>query len=69
VVSEEVLVNVNSTARTHRGFDSNQLFVGIGHKVTAKSGVEIGYLNVYSPGASRRTRHSHVMSVTLVVSL
>jgi hypothetical protein len=63
------LVNVNSTARTHRGFDSNQLFVGIGHKVTAKSGVEIGYLNVYSPGASRRTRHSHVMSVTLVVSL
>jgi hypothetical protein len=69
VVWDEVFVKVNSTARTHRGFDSNQLFVGVGHKVTAQSSVEIGYLNVYSPGAPSRTRHSHVMSVTLVVSL
>jgi len=69
VVSDEVFVKINSTARTHSGFDSNQLFVGIGHKMTAQSGVEIGYLNVYSPGAPSRTRRSHIMSATLVVSL
>ena len=69
VVSEEVFVNANSTGRTVRGFDSNQLFVGIGRKPTANSWVEVGYLNVYSPGAPIRTRRSHVMSATLVVSL
>ena len=68
VVWDEVFVKVNSTARTTCGFDSNQLFVGIGHKVTARSGVEIGYLNVYSPGAPSRERHSHVMAAALVVS-
>jgi Protein of unknown function (DUF2490) len=69
VVSEEVFIQVNSTARAARGFDSNQAFVGIGRKVTAQSGVEIGYMNVYSPDAPSRTRHGHVMSATLVVSL
>ena len=69
VVSEEVFVKVNSTARAARGFDSNELFVGIGRKVTARSGVEIGYMNVYSPGAPSRTRPSHVMSATLAVLL
>jgi len=68
VVWDEVFVKVNSTARTNRGFDSNQLFVGIGHKVIARSSVEIGYLNVYSPGAPSGARHSHVMAATLVVS-
>jgi Protein of unknown function (DUF2490) len=69
VVSEEVFVRANSTVRAARGFDSNELFVGIRRKVTAQSGVEIGYVNVYSPGASRHKRCSHVMSATLVVSL
>jgi Protein of unknown function (DUF2490) len=68
-VWDEVFVKVNSPARTTRGFDSNQLFVGIGHKVTGRSSVDIGYLNVYSPGAPSRARYSHVMAATLVMSL
>jgi hypothetical protein len=69
VVSEEVFVKANSTMRAARGFDSNEVFVGIRRKVTARSGVEIGYENVYSPGAPSHKRRSHVMAATLVVSL
>jgi uncharacterized protein DUF2490 len=69
VVWDEVFVKVNSTARMRRGFDSNQLFVGIGHKVTPESSVEIGYLNVYSSSAPSHARHSHVMAAALVVSM
>lgn len=67
VVSDEVFVNANLSGRAARGFESNQLFVGIGRKSTANSWVEVGYVNVYSPGAPSRERRSHVMSVTLVV--
>jgi hypothetical protein len=69
VVSDEVLVRVNSMALAARGFDSNRLFVGVGRAVTAHSIVEIGYMNVYSPGTSSRAHGSHVMSATLVVLL
>lgn len=69
VVTEEVFVNASSTGRTARGFESNQLSAGIGWKATANTGVEVGYVNVYSPGAPNRGQHSHVMSATLVVLL
>jgi hypothetical protein len=69
VVSEEVLVKANSTARTARGFDSNRVFVGIARPVTAQSGMEVGYVNVYWPGGASGRRRSHVLSATLVVSL
>jgi len=69
VVSEEVFLKINSTARAARGFDSNELFVGIGRSVTPRTAVEIGYMNVYSPVARSRTRHSHVMSAALAVLL
>ena len=68
VVSGDVFVKANSTARAARGFDSSQVFVGIARKVTERYRVEVGYVNVYSPGASIGKRHSHVMSATLVVS-
>jgi hypothetical protein len=67
VASEELFVQVNSTARALRGFDSNRLFVGIARTLTAETWTEIGYVNVYSRGGS--SRRSHVVSATLVMSL
>jgi hypothetical protein len=69
VASAEVFVKANSTTGAARGFDSGQVFVGIMTKVTERNRVELGYVNVYSPGASIGKRHSHVMSATLVVSM
>jgi hypothetical protein len=69
VISGEALIRANSTARAARGFDSSRVFVGIGSKVTERNRIEAGYVNVYSPGASNRKRHSHVLSATLVVSM
>lgn len=69
VVSGEVCVRANSTVRAARGFDSSRVFVGIGRKVTERNRIEVGYVNVYSPGASSRKQSSHVLSATLVVSM
>ena len=69
VVSGEVFFRANSTVRAPRGFDSSRVFVGIGRKVTERNRIEVGYVNVYSPGASSRKQYSHVLSATLVVSM
>lgn len=69
VASEEFLVQANSTARSPRGFDSNRMFMGIAWTLTARIGVETGYVNVYSRGGSSRNRRSHVLSATLLVSM
>ena len=69
VVSGEVFFRANSTVRAARGFDNSRVFVGIGRKVTERNRIEVGYVNVYSPGASSRKQCSHVLSATLVVSM
>jgi hypothetical protein len=69
VVSGEVCFRTNSTVRAARGFDSSRVFVGIGSKVTERNRIEVGYVNVYSPGARSRKPYSHVLSATLVVSM
>jgi len=51
-----------------RGFDSSGVR-GIGSKVTERNRIEVGYVNVYSPGARSRKPYSHVLSATLVVSM
>jgi hypothetical protein len=66
--SGEMFVRANSTKGAARGFDSSQVFVGVVRKVSERNRVEVGYLNVYSPGATNGKRHSHVLSTTLVVS-
>ena len=68
-VSAEVCFRTNSTVRAARGFDSSRVFVGIGSKVTERNRIEVGYVNVYSPGARSRKPYSHVLSATLVVSM
>jgi len=62
-------LDVQKRISCRRGFDSNRVFVGVGRTLTARSGVEIGYMNIYSRKGASRNRRSHVMSATLVVSL
>jgi uncharacterized protein DUF2490 len=69
VASGEVFFKANRTMTAARGFDSSQVFVGVGSKVTERYRVEAGYVNVYTPGTSRGKRLGHVMSATLVVSM
>jgi Protein of unknown function (DUF2490) len=69
VVSDEVFLQVNSTAQAPRGFESNRVFVGVGRRLTGRSMLEFGYMNVISRGAARLNQHSHIMSATWVVSL
>jgi hypothetical protein len=67
VVAEELFVQTNHTNRTSPGFESARTFVGVLHRVTPRTAAEIGYLHLYS--AVGPVRHSHVLSVTVGVSL
>jgi hypothetical protein len=69
VVSEEVLVKVNTTALGRRGLDSNRLFVGVGRIVSPRTRIEVGYLNLYTRVPTNGKQRSHVMSAALAVSL
>lgn len=69
VAAGELSATTNSTARTPRGFEADQVLVGIGRTLTTHTDVEIGYVNVYSRGGSSRSRHTHVVSATLGMSL
>jgi len=65
VASEELFLYANSTTRASSGFDSNRVFAGVRRAVTARTGVEIGYLNIYARIASSAYRRSHVLSATV----
>jgi hypothetical protein len=69
IVSDEVFLQLNSTARAPRGFESNRFFVGVGRRLTGRSVLEIGYMNVYSRGRAGLHQDSHVLSATWVLSL
>ena len=68
VTSNELFVRTTASTPASWGFDSNRMFVGIARTLTPRTGMEIGYTNVYSHGASGN-RTSHIMSVMLVVAL
>jgi hypothetical protein len=69
IVSDEVFLQLNSTARAPRGFESNRFFVGVGRRLTGRSVLEIGYMNVYSRGGAGLHQDSHILSATWVLSL
>jgi hypothetical protein len=69
VVSGELFLRANSSARGARGFESDRVFVGIGRQVTERRYVELGYVNLYSPRSTTGTRRGHAMSATLVLSM
>lgn len=68
VASEEVFLYANTTARASRGFDSSRVFAGVRRAVTPRTGVEIGYVNIYARIRSGPNRRSHVLSANLVAS-
>ena len=69
VASDELFVQAGSTALTSPGLDSNHVFLGVGRTLTARSAMEIGYVNMYSRLGPNRRLCGHVMSATLAVSL
>jgi Protein of unknown function (DUF2490) len=69
VASDELYVKAGSTALTSPGLDSNHVFMGVRRRMTARSAMEIGYLNVYSQMGPNRHLRSHVMLATLAVGL
>ena len=68
IVSEEVLVKVNTTRLASRGFDSNRLFIGVGRTVSPRTKIEVGYVNLYTATTTGKHR-SHVMLAGLTLSL
>jgi len=68
VASEELLVNIAATGGASRGLDGNGLFVGVRRALRPRSAIEIGYLNLYTPGHSAPGRHSHVFSTVLALT-
>jgi len=68
VASEEILVNIAARGGTSRGLDGNRLFVGVRRALGPSSAIEIGYLNLYTPGRSAPGRSSHVLSTVLALT-
>jgi hypothetical protein len=69
VASEELFLQSNDTTRVPRHMDGNEAFVGVAERLTARSGLEVGYLSLYSKDAYRGHHRSHVLSVIMGVSL
>ena len=69
VVSEELFVVANANALRLPAIDSNRFFAGIGRKVTPRTWVEAGYLNVRSYPALTRSLRSHVLSATFSLTV
>jgi hypothetical protein len=69
VASEELFLKSNDSTPLPRGMDSNEAFVGVARRLTARTGFEIGYLSFYSKDGYRGHHRSHVLSAILGVSL
>jgi hypothetical protein len=68
VVSDELLFNLNDTARSASGFDQHRIFGGVGYRISPHSRLEIGYLNQFV-NAAGRDRMNHVIAGTMNLSL
>jgi hypothetical protein len=67
VTYDELFLYTNTTARASRGFDSHRVAAGIRRAVTARTGVEITYINIYARTTSAY-RRSHVLSANVQAS-
>jgi hypothetical protein len=67
IVADEVLVQANARRVSTAALDGNRLFVGVGRRLTPRSAVEVGYLNVLARG-SHGDRRSHVLSLSLAAT-
>jgi uncharacterized protein DUF2490 len=69
VASEELFLQSSAATWIPRDMDSNEAFVGIARRLTARSGLEIGYMSFYSKDGYRGHHRSHVLAALLGVSL
>jgi hypothetical protein len=69
VASEELFLQSSDTERLPRHMDSNEAFVGVARRLTTRSGLEIGYMSLYSKDGYRGHHRSHVLSAIFGVSL
>ncbi|MEM7541090.1 MAG: DUF2490 domain-containing protein [Pseudomonadota bacterium] len=66
----EIFVGINDTDwGQFSGFDQNRAFFGIGRKLTAKSRVEIGYLNNHLDGGAGSSSTNNNILITFFVGL
>jgi hypothetical protein len=69
IVSDEVLVQADGRHVSAPVLDGNRLFVGVGRRLTPRTAMEVGYLNVFARAGSHGHRRSHVLSLSLVATL
>ena len=69
IASDEVLVQADARRVSAAVLDGNRLFVGIGRRLTPRSAMEVGYLNVLARDGSHGLRRRHVMSLSLAATL
>jgi len=67
IVWEELLVHLNSTVRTQRGFDKNRVFTGLGFILNPKTRIELGYMNQFSRSSAGH-RMNHILSGVMNLS-
>jgi len=68
VVSEELFLQLNATARMSAGFEQSRAFFGLARQLTPRSAIEIGYPNVYARTGANRRQLNHVVSTALAVA-
>lgn len=65
IVSDEVLVQADARRVSMAVLDGHRLFVGVARRLTPRSAMEVGYLNVLARAGSHGLRRSHVLSLSL----
>jgi hypothetical protein len=68
IVSNEVLVQADARRMSTPVLDGNRLFVGVGRRLTPRSAIEVGYVNVLARAGSDGFRRSHVLSLSLATT-
>lgn len=68
IASNEVLVQADARRVSAAVLDGNRLFVGVGRRLTPRSAMEVGYVNVLARAGSHGDRRSHVLSLSLVAT-
>jgi len=69
IASDEVLVQADARRVSTPVLDGNRLFVGVGRRLTPRSAMEVGYLNVLARAGSHGHRRSHVFSLSVAATL
>lgn len=69
IVSDEVLVQADARRVSTPVLDGSRLFVGVGRRLTPRSAMEIGYLNVLARAGSHGHRRSRALSLSLAATL